>query len=288
MVHADRKGKAAEGMSDISAACGIIDELLPERLDRLQRVSGLPVVFGGTRRRDRAGNRLVISRLSGTVGNSLSTLAVRPGAGLGGAVLSLGETRRVDDYASASTITHDYDRIVVDQEHLTSIVAVPVIISGRVEGIIYGAVRDRGPIGDRSLRAAEVVADLLGRDVEERMAARFGHRPPLKTDALTELAAIIRDTDDEFLRNRLVRVHRELSGSEASELRILAPTLTVREAEVLELAAIGATNLVIAAELGIGSETVKSYLGSAMRKLDASNRTAAVSAARSYGLISNR
>ncbi|KQV75411.1 hypothetical protein ASC61_10570 [Aeromicrobium sp. Root344] len=90
------------------------------------------------------------------------------------------------------------------------------------------------------------------------------------------------------MRNRLVRVHRELSGSEASELRILAPTLTVREAEVLELAAIGATNLVIAAELGIGSETVKSYLGSAMRKLDASNRTAAVSAARSYGLISNR
>ncbi|KQV75412.1 hypothetical protein ASC61_10575 [Aeromicrobium sp. Root344] len=115
-------------MSDISAACGIIDELLPERLDRLQRVSGLPVVFGGTRRRDRAGNRLVISRLSGTVGNSLSTLVVRPGAGLGGAVLSLGETRRVDDYASASTITHDYDRIVVDQEHLTSIVAVPVIV----------------------------------------------------------------------------------------------------------------------------------------------------------------
>jgi DNA-binding NarL/FixJ family response regulator len=54
---------------------------------------------------------------------------------------------------------------------------------------------------------------------------------------------------------------------------------------VLELAAIGATNLVIAAELGLGPETVKSYLGSAMRKLGVGNRTAAVHVARTLRLL---
>jgi DNA-binding CsgD family transcriptional regulator len=271
-------------MSDVTTAPDAIAALLPERLHRLQRMSGLPVVFGGPRRHEVAGNPLVISRLHGTVGTSLGDLVIQPGAGLGGAVLAKGKLQRVDDYASSSTISHDYDRIVVHEEGLTSIVAVPVVVRGAVEGVIYGALRDRCAIGDRSLQAAGVVADLLARDVEERLR---GTTPPSPrtADALTELAMIIEETSDAELRNRLEKVHRELSAADTAEPAYGAPALAPREVDVLELAAVGATNLVISAELGVGPETVKSYLGSAMRKLGVGNRTAAVHVARTLGLI---
>jgi hypothetical protein len=42
-----------------------------QRLERLRRVSGMPVVFGGAVRDSAGGPRLVLDRLVGTFGNSL-------------------------------------------------------------------------------------------------------------------------------------------------------------------------------------------------------------------------
>lgn len=60
---------------------------------------------------------------------------------------------------------------------------------------------------------------------------------------------------------------------------VMAPAsdgLTDRELEILQHAANGKQNKVIAHELGIGEETVKTHLSSVMRKLDAVSRTEAV------------
>ena len=51
--------------------------------------------------------------------------------------------------------------------------------------------------------------------------------------------------------------------------------LSRREADVLDGLARGLTNSEIAAELHLGSSTVKSYVSSAFRKLGVSNRTQA-------------
>jgi DNA-binding NarL/FixJ family response regulator len=61
--------------------------------------------------------------------------------------------------------------------------------------------------------------------------------------------------------------------------------LSPREVDVLACAALGATNSEIAAELALRETTVKSYLGAAMSKLDASTRHAAVAKARRAGLL---
>ncbi|MFX5684744.1 helix-turn-helix transcriptional regulator [Acinetobacter baumannii] len=55
--------------------------------------------------------------------------------------------------------------------------------------------------------------------------------------------------------------------------------------DVLSCAAVGATNGEIAASLHLRETTVKSYLASAMSKLDASTRHAAVARARRAGLL---
>lgn len=62
-------------------------------------------------------------------------------------------------------------------------------------------------------------------------------------------------------------------------------TLSVREREVLQHAANGMQNKVIALELGIGEETVKTHLSSVMRKLDSASRTEAVASGLRRALI---
>ncbi|MEB3369656.1 LuxR C-terminal-related transcriptional regulator [Saccharopolyspora mangrovi] len=255
-----------------------IDRLLPERLRWLARSTGIPVVFGGTT--STTPQRLVIGRLRGTYGAGLRGLEVRPGSGLGGRVLRDRAAHCVNDYARTADITHEYDPIVVRQERLTSVFALPITVGNAVCGVLYGASRDHRPVGDRAVRTAEVAATQLARDVEERLRPD----PELADgDPLAELAAVIAETGDEALRARLTRIHRQLGGREPSTSR--GVTLAPREIEALRLVEIGASNVEIAARLGLSPQTVKTYLRNATRKLAVRNRTAAVHEARTAGLL---
>jgi DNA-binding CsgD family transcriptional regulator len=267
-------------MERSAAAQQLVEKLLPERLDRLRRVTGIPVAMGGTTRRDSNGTRLVLGRLVGTTGRSLNGLVVHTGRGLGGRVMRRLAPFAVDDYVSTSEISHEYVP-AVEPERLTSVMAVPVLVCGEVVGVLYGAVRDQRPIGDRALRTAVVVADQLQRDVE----ARLSDEPagPEWPDALADLATLIRDTTDPELRARLALIHEQLTGraERDEEKSVLAP----REIDVLRLVDDGSTNLEVAARLGLSEETVKAYLRSAMRRLEVHNRTAAAHRARLMGLL---
>lgn len=69
--------------------------------------------------------------------------------------------------------------------------------------------------------------------------------------------------------------------------RLRAPrvSLSPREIQVLELVADGRSNADVAAALFVSEATVKSHLVHVFSKLDASSRTAAVSAARRLGIL---
>jgi DNA-binding CsgD family transcriptional regulator len=100
--------------------------------------------------------------------------------------------------------------------------------------------------------------------------------------ALTELTAVIHDTTDPALRARLIRIQYDLTTRHGpAPISTLAP----REIDTLRLVEVGASNLEIAVRLGLGLETVKAYLRSAMRKLAVHNRTAAAHQARRSGML---
>nr|WP_254450832.1 LuxR C-terminal-related transcriptional regulator [Aeromicrobium stalagmiti] len=89
---------------------------------------------------------------------------------------------------------------------------------------------------------------------------------------------IARDTADLRTRDRL----EALLGGDAPDAEV---SLTARQLDVVSLAAAGCRNAEIADRLGLGPETVKSYLRSAMARLGARSRHEAVAAARRHGLL---
>lgn len=242
------------------------------------------------------GAALEISDLCGARTRSLANLVVRSGAGLGGKSLLLGRPVSVTSYATAQGITHVYDH-AVRQEHLETVVAMPVVVDNIARMVIYLGNRAQVRLGDRWFDSFTPLLRRLERDiaVDDEVRRRLTQLRPAAPEPglspadlrdisheLTELAAAAEDSD---LRQRLEVLRDRFAPGPALTARGPRVVLAPREIDVLEQVAQGRTNREAADELGLLPNTVKSYLKTAMRKLHANNRVQAISAAREAGLI---
>ena len=131
-----------------------------------------------------------------------------------------------------------------------------------------------------------------------------GSLPPPTMEALrtvhAELRGALAESSLPHLRHRLRAIEHRLtalaappahSGARRAPHPPHAPhapaavRLSPREIDTLAQVALGGTNAEVGRALGLAENTVKSYLGAAMTKLDASTRHAAVSRARALGLL---
>ncbi|MFG3257297.1 response regulator transcription factor [Streptomyces sp. NPDC048172] len=276
-----------------------------------QRRSDLPMAFGGPVR----GEVLHLTQHLGLQTSGLRGLPVHAATGLGGQVLVERRPAAVADYGSADSITHDYDAPVLT-EGIRSVVAVPVVVSGAVRGVLYGASRGVAPVGERAtdtmvgasrqLARELAVRDEVDRRLRLRQAAETGpghgprhgagHEPGagcgMSHDAAEELRelhadlrALAQSVDDETLRGQLLDATRRLAGLGAPREPEPRTALAPRELDVLAQIALGCSNAEAAARLSLRPETVKAYLRSAMRKLDVRTRYEAVVTARRRGLL---
>ncbi|NEW39213.1 response regulator transcription factor [Nocardia cyriacigeorgica] len=262
---------------------------------RVAGTTGVPVLFGGEVHTD----TLLLTEFFGVRTNGLRGLSVLRTSGLGGQVMDSGRPGLVSDYRNAPTITHHYDGPVVG-EGIRSVVAVPVVVDDAPRAVLYAATRGTGAVGDRTADALlqaghRLATEIAIRDeVDRRLRLLEAVSPPPATagvvveelrDIHAELRDIAHSTADEKLRDRLhtvgARLTRALSGAPAAD----APRLSRRELDVLVQVALGCSNHEVAQRLSVGAETVKSYLRSAMNKLDAHSRHEAVVTARRLGLI---
>ncbi|WP_051461475.1 LuxR C-terminal-related transcriptional regulator [Tomitella biformata] len=259
-----------------------------DALARLRLESGLPMLFGGALT---GTDRLQITEFIGAQSGTMRGLRVESGSGLGGKAMALRRPVIVNDYARAEAITHDYDEAVVG-EGIRTMVGVPVVVGRSVRAVLYGALRTNVSVGDRVvdsvITAGRVLEqDLAVRDAFEAQSPAVEAFPKAGLDAaavreqLFELAGRV---DDEQIQGQLLRLLKGLPTPDQIEILTRSP-LSPRETEVLMHVAVGRTNAVIGEQMGVGAETVKSYLRTAMRKLDVNNRIEAVVAARRGGLL---
>lgn len=261
-----------------------------------------PLTFGG-QLNDGA---VVLHELVGAHTNALRDLHVRPGRGLGGAVMTTGEPIVLEDYRGSQSITHDYDEFVLG-EGIRGIAGVPVLGLRGARGVLYAADRIRMPITSTSLRAlrgaaAALANELAIRDeVDRRLELiRTTMDTPCYEGALSvrraeldelyaELSSIADRLDAGEIRDRLrdaCNRFAQLGGERPAatphgESALLSP----RELDVVAEVALGCTNIEAAERLSLRPETVKAYLRSATRKLGVHGRYQAVIAARKRGLL---
>jgi DNA-binding CsgD family transcriptional regulator len=267
---------------------------------RIRRRGGLPVAFGGL---FSGAYQFRISELTGTTTNSLHGLAITAGNGLGGKVLTLSRPISVIDYLASRAISHEYDG-AVGAEGLRSMMAVPVIVRGRVRGVLYGALRQPLILGDRALSAAveaarELEQSLVVQDEAQRLMTVAEQPVPAAEpdpavweevrEAHVDLRTLAHRVADPQLREEILTACRRLASASSGGGRGPAfrggVRLSPREVDVLACVASGATNSAAAERLGLRPETVKSYLRSCMRKLGAHTRLHAVVEARRAGLL---
>lgn len=278
---------------------------LARTLATFRQIGKMDMAFGG--RVLPGATALEITELCGARTRALANLLVRPGAGLGGKALVLGRPVSVTSYQSAQGITHVYDR-AVSAEHLETVVALPVIVDGAARMVVYLGNRAQVGLGDRWFDSFTPLVRRLERDiaVDDEVRRRLAMLRPLQApapaaeptgmtraellDIAEELSALAGEIQDEQLRARFEQVRsrfdakpgpRTAPGVGAGPAVQLAP----REIDVIEQIALGRTNREAAEELGLLPNTVKSYLKTAMRKLQATNRVQAITAAREAGVI---
>lgn len=293
------KNRSRTAPTDVSAADGSEDALLLDQaVNDLVARTRFPVAFGGLAHDD----AIHITAIVGARTRSLDGLVVEAARGLGGRALVEKRPRLALDYRSARSITHDYDRAVLG-EGIATLFAVPVLVGGTARGVIYCGSWAASGVGDVVARPAFAIAEELSSELrirdEVRRRLKLAPRPaepvtmaPAAREELrqtyAELRSIASVVDDPQLRDRLTQLEQRLAALsyETGEPTLdLDVRLSPRETDVLACAALGSTNAEIAATLNLREGTVKSYLQSAMAKLDASTRHAAVARARRAGLL---
>ena len=269
------------------------EDAIRSALTSLKTATGIPVTMFATVLQD---NRLQITQWVGLRTPALQNLVIEPGVGGRGVA-----TRRpvgVSDYTRANVISHEKDSAIQD-EGLHSIVAVPVIVHREIRGVLYVGVHSAVRLGDTVIEEVTMTARTLEQNLAINSALRRNGVPDgrgsLKANRVmngaeweqvrsthSKLRMLANRVTDEDLRRDL----EELCDQMVTPVRIKQTTkLSARELDVLACVALGHTNVEAAEEMGIGAETVKSYLRSVMRKLGAHTRYEAVNAARRIGAL---
>jgi hypothetical protein len=114
-------------------------------LAALRRQTDLTLTFGGTVDRNK---RLTLTEFAAPVRGPLRGAVLDQGRGLSGRAVVTGRPLAVADYLATGGISHHYDPII-EAENLRAIVAVPVVMGHVVRAVMYGAVHDPLPLGER-------------------------------------------------------------------------------------------------------------------------------------------
>jgi len=213
-----------------------------------------------------------------------------------------GDVQNASDWADQIQHSQDFH---LHPEYYQLILARIRLIQGRHAEVeeILARIMPRSPAGNRIARHIEtkllLAAAIAG---QQRVPEALGliesclalAEPEGYIQVFLDVGEPARDLLAAYLRSdalnhklyaqKLLNAFPYLGGSRSQSVELIE-SLTERELEVLHLISLGKTNQEIAQHLIIARGTVKAHTASIYRKLDATNRTAAVAHARQLGIL---
>lgn len=121
---------------------------------RMREVNGAHIGLAGP---IESNDLLVLRQWNGTHATGLHDLHVPAGIGLGGRAFAELQPVWVHDYRASDLITHDFDG-AISADGIKTMLAVPMLRSGRLYGVVYAAMRELTEFGDRQLDGAVNIA----------------------------------------------------------------------------------------------------------------------------------
>jgi transcriptional regulator with GAF, ATPase, and Fis domain len=193
-----------------------LDSVLKQVAEGARELSGGDLV--GVALRETDTDAMIFRYWSGVHGVNNATLRVDGGTGLAARVMSLGRAVRTDRYASDPNISKE-DVAAADHETIASLLAVPIVIGNRVEGIIYVGNQLPRTFTELDETSVQRLADRAGLAIENARQFR-GH--VRRQEELAVLYDIVRAFtgplgSDAFIEavhpmlGRLLDVHRMLA-----------------------------------------------------------------------------
>jgi signal transduction histidine kinase/CheY-like chemotaxis protein len=197
---AGRRRREAEVLAELARtinAAQDVGTVLQHVVDGARELCGCDLTSVALREPE---SRMVVMRnRAGNYHGPESRLVIEPGQGAGGLVLESGQPFRTDDMANDPRITPDHAS-VIETEGLVATLIVPIMVEGRVEGLLYVHRRSPRPFNDRTeiiLRRLAEYASIAIHNMqmlahEHRMRAEAEDASRMKDEFLATLSHELR------------------------------------------------------------------------------------------------
>ncbi len=126
--------------------------------------------------------------------HTFRNLVIPDGRSIAHKVRATGRLQSLSDYATESGCPPWLIDMFCGGEGASALAAVPLRSGGTIVGVLYGGVRDSGPIGDRPLSALEMVAQLVAPSVgppAEDVPRESPCAPPALSPRELEMVALL-------------------------------------------------------------------------------------------------
>jgi PAS domain S-box-containing protein len=221
---AERRRREAEVLAELARTLNAsldLDTVLPRVVEGARELCHSDVALIALR--DPTSEAMVFRQMIGSTYQPYNSVRVEPGRGVGGHVLLTGHPFRTDDYASDPRIDHKSVELIPERG-VVSVIAVPIRIGARIEGLLYADNHAPRPFTDDD---EAILLQLAGHAAIAIHNARLYEESERRRRAAESLADVERllsqSLDPEEVGQRIVDSVRGLfSAVSASLLRLEA------------------------------------------------------------------
>lgn len=226
-----RASQEAETLASIArelASARQLDELLPRIVEQARTLAGADVSTIAVRQ----GQTNMFQMVAGVgVGSSVLSMVIEPGVGLGGLVLTTGLSAATDDYAADLRLKAPF----IEQtrtDRIVALAAVPVMLNGRIEALLYLGSHTRRVFSDADLNLLSRLADHVSVALQNAGLYRDLQTRVTRLQTLTRLSQTISSSlDMDQVLVEIARAAAHLMGTDVVSIWLAdeaAQTVSVR------------------------------------------------------------